>query len=58
MKRPKEIRNQSLSFTVKEVERNYILQMLSRHQWNRSKVAGLMGISRRTLFRKLTAFDI
>lgn len=45
--------NHSLAGAVHHFERRYIEHMLEVHKWHRSKVAGVLGIDRRTLFRKM-----
>ena len=47
-----------LNDAVKAFEKRYIAQLLVNHQWHRSKVAALLGIDRRTLFRKIQAYGI
>jgi PAS domain S-box-containing protein len=39
-------------------EKKYIMQLLEQYQWNRSKVASILGISRRYLFTKMRTFGI
>ncbi len=39
-------------------EKKYIMQLLEQNQWNRSKVASTLGISRRYLFTKMRNFGI
>jgi len=48
----------SLKAILKNVEKQYIIKLLNENQWNRTKVAGIMGIDRRTLFRKIKNFQI
>ncbi len=43
---------------VAEVEGRYIRHMLEKHQWQRGKVADLLGVNRRTLFRKMKELKI
>ena len=43
---------------VKEFEKRYIRHLLIAHRWHRSKVAELLGIDRRTLFRKIQSYGI
>ncbi len=47
-----------LNDAVKDFEKRYIEHLLMAHQWHRSKVAQLLGIDRRTLFRKIQAYGI
>lgn len=42
--------------SLEEVERDYIVEILSRSGGNRSKAARMLNISRRTLQRKLAQF--
>ena len=43
----------SLSDAVSAFEKAYIERLLQKHQWHRSRVAELLGVDRRTLFRKM-----
>jgi DNA-binding NtrC family response regulator len=43
---------------VAVVEGRYIRHMLEKHRWQRGKVADLLGINRRTLFRKMKELRI
>ena len=43
----------SLRAAMAHYEKQYLRQMLDTHQWHRARVAGLLGIDRRTLFRKM-----
>lgn len=43
--------------SLAEVERDYIVEILSRSGGNRSKAAKMLNISRRTLQRKMAQFD-
>jgi len=47
-----------LKDVLKIVEKKYITQLLECHKWNRSKVSNILGIDRRTLFRKIKEYDI
>lgn len=47
-----------LTDAVRDFEKRYIAQMLTAHQWHRSKVAELLGVDRRTLFRKIKEYNI
>jgi DNA-binding NtrC family response regulator len=44
---------QRLSDAVQQFERQYIEQLLKQYHWNRTRVAAILGINRRTLFRKI-----
>ena len=48
----------SLKAAMAHYEKQYLLQMLEAHQWHRARVAQLLGIDRRTLFRKMKGHDI
>jgi DNA-binding NtrC family response regulator len=43
----------SLSEAVQRFERRYLEHLLTEHKWHRSKVAAILGVDRRTLFRKI-----
>jgi PAS domain S-box-containing protein len=43
---------------VARLEKQYIRQLLEQHQWRRARVAELLGINRRTLFRKMKAYEL
>ncbi len=43
---------------VSEVEKEMLLNMLEKTDWNKSKTARKLGIGRRTLYRKLEKFNI
>jgi PAS domain S-box-containing protein len=43
----------TLKAAMARCEKQYLLQMLDTHQWHRARVATLLGIDRRTLFRKM-----
>jgi DNA-binding NtrC family response regulator len=47
-----------LGDAVQQFERQYIGQLLQQHQWNRTRVAALLGINRRTLFRKIKTYGL
>ena len=47
-----------LSDAVNTFEKRYIRHLLAAHQWHRTKVAGLLGIDRRTLFRKIQLYEL
>ena len=48
----------SLSEAVGSFEKAYIERLLKDHQWHRSRVAELLGVDRRTLFRKMKAHGL
>jgi len=45
--------DQPLNEAVRTFEKTYIRHLLEENQWHRSRVAKLLGIDRRTLFRKI-----
>ena len=47
-----------LSTALKGFEKRYIESLLNENKWARGKVADLLGIDRRTLFRKIQSLDI
>jgi DNA-binding NtrC family response regulator len=47
-----------LNEAVNTFEKRYIRHLLTAHQWHRSRVAGLLGIDRRTLFRKIQLHNL
>jgi DNA-binding NtrC family response regulator len=50
--------DQSLNQAVSSFEKRYIEHLLKENQWHRSRVAALLGIDRRTLFRKMKAYGL
>lgn len=44
--------------TLKEVEKDYILQALTALSWNKTKVAKTLGISVKTLYNKLHLYGL
>ena len=44
--------------SLREVERRHILQVLEASDYNQSKAAQLLGIGRRTLYRKVHEYQI
>ena len=53
-----ELNQLELGDAVKRFEKQYIEKLLTEHQWHRSKVASILGINRRTLFRKIHSLGI
>jgi DNA-binding NtrC family response regulator len=47
---------QTSSRTLEEIEREHILELLDRCDGNQSRVAKVLGISRRTVYRKLKSY--
>jgi DNA-binding NtrC family response regulator len=50
--------SETLSDAVSAFERAFIEHLLKENQWHRSRVAELLGIDRRTLFRKMKAYGL
>ncbi|MEE4113759.1 MAG: sigma 54-interacting transcriptional regulator [Desulfobacteraceae bacterium] len=50
--------DQPLNDAVAAFEKEYIQHLLNENQWHRSRVAQLLGIDRRTLFRKIKMYGI
>jgi PAS domain S-box-containing protein len=48
----------TLSDAVARFEKRYIRQLLETHRWHRTRVAGILGIDRRTLFRKIKEYGL
>lgn len=48
----------TLNTAVKRFEKRYIEMLLHEHQWHRTRVASLLGVDRRTLFRKIKSLGI
>jgi len=44
--------------SIKQAERNLIIESIEQNEWNMSKVAKALGIGRNTLYRKLKEYDI
>ncbi len=47
-----------LAEALNDAEKMYIEQCLQAHQWKRGRVAQILGIDRRTLFRKMKAYGL
>jgi len=48
----------ALKETVEDLERGAVLRALEQTRWNKSKAAFLLGVSRRSLFRRMQKFGI
>jgi len=48
----------SLGQAVEDFERDYLVKVLTDHQWNRTRVANMLGIERKTLYLKLKKLGI
>jgi DNA-binding NtrC family response regulator len=47
-----------LADALNKAEKTYIMQCLHAHQWKRGRVAQVLGIDRRTLFRKMKSHGL
>ena len=47
-----------LSSALETFEKQYIEETLKRHKWKKSKTATLLGVSRKTLFRKIKQYGL
>lgn len=52
------VSDQPLNEAVSAFEKSYIEHLLRENQWHRSRVAAILGIDRRTLFRKMKAYGL
>ncbi len=50
--------DQPLRTAIQEFERVYLFSLLNRHRWNRTRVAAILGIERKTLYLKLKKLGI
>jgi DNA-binding NtrC family response regulator len=48
----------SLADALNAAEKTYIAQCLHAHKWKRGRVAEILGIDRRTLFRKMKSHGL
>jgi transcriptional regulator with PAS, ATPase and Fis domain len=44
--------------TVQDLEKSAIVRALEQTRWNKSKAASLLGVSRRSLFRRMQKFGV
>lgn len=49
---------QSLQTVTADFEKKYIIRALEENQWHRTKVASLLGINRKTLFKKMKHYGL
>jgi len=56
-RQPPEHHAQSTPATLEELEREHILRVLSESEGNRERAAAILGISSRTLYRKLREYE-
>jgi len=53
-----DVSGETLGDAISAFEKAYIEHLLRENQWHRSRVAELLGIDRRTLFRKMKAYGL
>jgi transcriptional regulator with PAS, ATPase and Fis domain len=53
-----DLENMDLFSSVENFEKNLIIKALEKNRWHKEKTATELGISRRTLFRKLKNYDL
>ena len=51
-------KNQHLKITMENIEKNIIIKTLSQKRWHRGNTASSLGITRRTLERKIKNYEI
>jgi DNA-binding NtrC family response regulator len=44
--------------SLEEIEKEYIMNVLKAHHWNKSQTAGILGIDRKTLLAKIKKYNI
>jgi DNA-binding NtrC family response regulator len=44
--------------TLEELEKAYIFWVLTQNEWNKSKVAQILGIDTSTLYRKIEKYEL
>jgi DNA-binding NtrC family response regulator len=49
---------QEFQHIMEAFEKKLILSVLEQHRWNKSKTAAVLGIPRRTLYRKMARYGI
>lgn len=54
----KSLETQNQPKTLKEIEKNAILEAMSYAKWNMSKASKILGVSRMTLYRKMRTYEI
>ena len=50
--------NESLDVTVKRLEKLYLIKVLEDNDWQQSKVSALLGVDRKTLYRKINQYHL
>jgi DNA-binding NtrC family response regulator len=44
--------------TLRDVEKEYIKKVLEQNQWNKHQVAHILGIDRKTLYKKIEKYNL
>ena len=52
------LRTEQIPVKHNRFEREYLLETLRRNDWKRAETADILGIDRRTLFRKIKQFNL
>jgi len=52
------IPQKSMAGSLEEVQKNYIAEMLAACEWNIARTAGLLGINRTTLYKKIKKYGL
>ena len=50
--------NESLDATMKRLEKLYLTRVLDDNNWHQGKVSALLGVDRKTLYRKIIQFHL
>ncbi len=50
--------NESLDATVKRFEKLYLTRVLDDNDWHQGKVSALLGVDRKTLYRKIIQYHL
>ena len=50
--------NESLDATMKQLEKLYLTRVLDDNDWQQSKVSALLGVDRKTLYRKINQYHL
>ena len=50
--------NESLDATVKRLEKLYLNRVLDDNDWQQGKISALLGVDRKTLYRKINQYHL
>ena len=50
--------NEPLDATVKRLEKLYLIKVLDDNDWHQGKVSALLGVDRKTLYRKIIQYHL